>query len=217
LLDSYAVERRPVGIRQCDEAMVNFQRYGGRRPAPDILDATPAGEAARAALGARLASGNRMAWENPLHTHLGYRYDGSPLCVPDGPPPAEPEDPRDYRPSSHPGGRAPHAWLADGRSTLDLFGRGFTLLRFGPEAPDARALGDAAMRRGVPLDIVSLDEPAISTLYRRKLVLVRPDGHVAWRGDALPDDAAALIDRVRGALTHAPGAREFSEQITPGA
>jgi hypothetical protein len=28
---------------------------------------------------------------------------------------------------------------------------------------------------------------------------MRPDGHVAWRGDALPDDADAVIDRVRGA------------------
>jgi hypothetical protein len=140
-----------------------------------------------------------MAWENPLHTHLGYRYDGSPLVVADGPPPPEPEDARDYRPSSHPGGRAPHAWLADGRSTLDLFGRGFTLLRFGADAPDSRALSEAAARRGVPLDIVAIAEPEIGALYQRRLVLVRPDGHVAWRGDALPDDALALIDRVRGA------------------
>ena len=131
LLDAYEAERRPVGIRQCDEAMRNFERYGGRRAVPKILDETPEGRAARAELGERLASGNRMAWENPLHTHLGYRYDGSPICLPDGAPPGEPEDARDYRPSSHPGGRAPHAFLADGRSTLDLFGRGFTLLRFG--------------------------------------------------------------------------------------
>ena len=199
LLDSYEAERRPVGVRQCDEAMRNFERYGGRRPVPKILDETPEGEAARAELGQRLASGNRMAWENPLHTHLGYRYDGSPICLPDGPVPPEPEDARDYRPSSHPGGRAPHAWLADGRSTLDLFGRGFTLLRF-TGAPDAGALAAAAGARGVPLDIVTVDQPEIGVLYARKLVLVRPDGHVAWRGDALPADPIRLVDRVRGAL-----------------
>jgi hypothetical protein len=199
LLASYEAERRPVGIRQCDEAMRNFERYGGRRAVPHILDETPEGEAARAALGQRLASGNRMAWENPLHTHLGYRYDGSPICVVDGAPPPEPEDARDYRPSSHPGGRAPHAFLADGRSTLDLFGRGFTLMRFSG-APDTGPLAAAAVARGVPLDVVTVDDPAIGALYGRKLVLVRPDGHVAWRGDTLPTDALHLVDRIRGAL-----------------
>jgi len=146
-----------------------------------------------------------LAWENPLHTHLGYRYDDSPICVVDGPPPPEPEDARDYRPSTHPGGRAPHAWLADGRSTLDLFGRGFMLLRLGRTAPDAAAISSAAAQRGVPLDVVALDQPAVTTLYQRKLVLVRPDGHVAWRGDAPPADALALIDRVRGAARLATG------------
>jgi 2-polyprenyl-6-methoxyphenol hydroxylase-like FAD-dependent oxidoreductase len=206
LLDSYETERRPVGIRQSDEAMRNFQRYGSRRPVPGVLDDTPEGEQARAALGQRL-SGNRMAWDNPLHTHLGYRYDGSPICVADGLPPPEPEDARDYRQTSHPGGRAPHAWLGDGRSTLDLFGRGFTLLRLGREAPDAAPLAAAAARRGLPLDVVALDQPDIVALYERRLVLVRPDGHVAWRGDRPPADALDLIDRVRGA--HAPA-------MTPG-
>jgi 2-polyprenyl-6-methoxyphenol hydroxylase-like FAD-dependent oxidoreductase len=205
LLDSYEAERRPISIRQCDEAMRNFTRYGGRRAVPGILDDTPAGASARAELGRRLCSGNRLAWENPLHTHLGYRYDDSPICVADGPPPSEPEDARDYRASTHPGGRAPHAWLADGRSTLDLFGRGFTLLRLGHAAPGAAAISSAAAQRGVPLDVVALDQPAVTTLYQRKLVLVRPDGHVAWRGDAPPADALALIDRVRGAARLATG------------
>ena len=199
LLDSYEAERRPVGIRQCDEAMRNFERYGGRRAVPGVLDETPQGARVRAELGARLSSGNRMAWENPLHTHLGYRYEGTPLCVADGPAPPEPEDARDYRQSSHPGGRAPHAWLADGRSTLDLFGRAFTLLSFGASASDAARLAQSAAQRGVPLEVVALDDPGIGALYERKLVLVRPDGHVAWRGDALPIDTGDLIDRVRGA------------------
>jgi 2-polyprenyl-6-methoxyphenol hydroxylase-like FAD-dependent oxidoreductase len=199
LPETYEAERRQVGIRQCDEAMRNFERYGSRRAVPGILDETPDGARVRAELGKRLSSGNRMAWENPLNTHLGYRYDGSPICIPDGAPPAEPEDARDYRQSSHPGGRAPHAWLADGRSTLDLFGRAFTLLQFAT-APDATSLASAAAQRGVPLDVVSIDDPDIGALYERKLVLVRPDGHVAWRGDAVPDNASELIDRVRGAL-----------------
>ena len=198
LLDSYEVERRPIGIRQCDEAMLNFERYGGRRPVPGVLEETAAGAKVRADLAKRLASANRLAWENPVHTHLGYRYDGSPICIPDGPPPPEPEDPRDYRQTSHPGGRAPHAWLADGCSTLELFGRGFTLLRLGRNAPDTTSLANAAAQRGVPLDVVAIEDPKIVALYERRLVLVRPDGHVAWRSDAPPPDAAELIDRVRG-------------------
>jgi 2-polyprenyl-6-methoxyphenol hydroxylase-like FAD-dependent oxidoreductase len=212
LLDSYEAERRPVGTRQCDEAMRNFERYGTRKAAPHVLDETPEGAAVRAEIGRRLASGNRMAWENPVHTHLGYRYDHSPICIADGAPPCDPEDARFYEQTSDPGGRAPHVWLVDGRSTLDLFGRGFTLLRFGPKAAEANALADAAKERGVPLDIVDLDEPTAADLYARRLVLVRPDGHVAWRGNAVPSDPLALIDRVRGAL-----APTFDEPISSSA
>jgi 2-polyprenyl-6-methoxyphenol hydroxylase-like FAD-dependent oxidoreductase len=199
LLASYEPERRAVGIRQCDEAMRNFERYGSRKPVPHVTDETPEGERVRAELGRRLASSNALAWENPLHTHLGYCYAGSPIIVPDGPPPPEPEDTRVYIQTSHPGCRAPHAWLADGRSTLDLFGRNFTLLRLGSDAPDVAAIVAAAGRRRMPLDVVAIREPAIARLYERKLVLVRPDGHVAWRGDALPNDPDGLIDCVRGA------------------
>jgi hypothetical protein len=51
----------------------------------------------------------------------------------------------------------------------------------------------------VPLEVVSLDEPDVARAYERGLVLVRPDGHVAWRGDALPRDPLVLVDRIRGA------------------
>ncbi|MGZ3410749.1 MAG: FAD-dependent monooxygenase [Xanthobacteraceae bacterium] len=199
LMESYEPERRPVGIRQCDEAMVNFQRYGSRKPVPHVTDETPEGASVRAELGRRLSSANSQAWENPLNTHLGYSYENSPIVVPDGPLPPEPEDTRQYTQTSHPGCRAPHAWLKDGRSTLDLFGRGFTLLRFSG-APGVDALIAACLARGVPLEVVDLDEEEIAALYERKLVLVRPDGHVAWRGDRLPTGATLLTDRIRGAL-----------------
>lgn len=198
LLETYEIERRPVGIRQCDEAMENFDRYSSRKPVPHVTDDTEEGARVRAELGKRLSNANSQAWENPLNTHLGYRYEGSPIVVPDGPLPPEPEDSRIYVQTSHPGCRAPHAWLADGRSTLDLFGRGFTLLRF-PGAPEPAPLAAAMAKRGVPLEIVEIAQPEIAALYERKLVLVRPDGHVAWRGDALPTDTAALTDRIRGA------------------
>ncbi len=51
----------------------------------------------------------------------------------------------------------------------------------------------------MPLDVVSIEEPDVIDAYERRLVLVRPDGHVAWRADALPDDPEALVHVVRGA------------------
>jgi hypothetical protein len=131
---------------------------------------------------------------------LGYRYDNSPLIWGDGTP-APPDVSHPYTHTARPGARAPHVWLDDGRSTLDLFGRGFTLLRLGENPPPAPRIEQAATERGVPLTTVALSEPAVLAAYLRKLVLVRPDGHVAWRADAEPADAFALIDTVRGQFT----------------
>jgi hypothetical protein len=126
---------------------------------------------------------------------LGYRYESSPICIDDGTQPP-PDDAETYVPAARPGARAPHAPLGDGRSTLDLFGRGFVLLRFA-DAP-AAALNEAAKARGVPFSVTDIADPSIAAIYGASLVLVRPDGHVAWRGDVAPDDAGRLIDRVRG-------------------
>ena len=109
-----------------------------------------------------------------------------------------PDDPTTYVPNARPGARAPHVWLKDGTSILDLFGRGFVLLRFAGE-PDPAAILAAAERRGLPLTVANIDSREAAALYERRLVLVRPDGHVAWRGDDVLADAGALIDCVRGA------------------
>jgi hypothetical protein len=122
---------------------------------------------------------------------MEYAYEASSICVPERAPQATP--------AARPGTRAPHAWPADGRSTLDLFGDGFTLLRFGDGAPDPAPLINAARVRGVPLREVVIVDQAIAALYGRKLVLVRPDGHVAWRGDDC-SDGETIVECVRGAL-----------------
>ena len=111
---------------------------------------------------------------------------------------APPDLSHPYVQTARPGARAPHVWLADGRSTLDLYGRGFTLLRLGPGAPSGERVVRAAVQRDVPLRSVALIEPPVLQAYERRLVLVRPDGHVAWRADSEPADADALIDTVRG-------------------
>jgi hypothetical protein len=56
----------------------------------------------------------------------------------------------------------------------------------------------AFARRGVPLTVTTIADAGICALYERRLVLVRPDGHVAWRGDVMPDDALAVVDCIRG-------------------
>jgi 2-polyprenyl-6-methoxyphenol hydroxylase-like FAD-dependent oxidoreductase len=105
-----------------------------------------------------------------------------------------------YRQTAEPGARAPHLWLADGRSTLDLFGPVPCLLRLGPGAPDAAPFRDAADRIGMAVAVFESEASELRAAYGAPLVLVRPDGHVAWRGLDWPaGGAAAVLDRMRGA------------------
>jgi len=200
LLDTYDIERRPVGIRNVSEATGNLNRMLApriQRPPREIFEPGPRGEQARRQFGAHYTQMMRREWFT-LGIHLGYFYEGSPIVVPDGTP-APPDEVSTYVQTSRPGSRAPHVWLRERKSTLDLFGRGFVLLRFGSKPPRAEALVKAAELRGVPLSVVDLDHEQAARVYQRRLVLVRPDGHTAWRGDELPQDALKIIDAVRGA------------------
>jgi 2-polyprenyl-6-methoxyphenol hydroxylase-like FAD-dependent oxidoreductase len=197
LLASYDAERRPIGHRNVREAAANFRRMTSPRPGPTILDRTPEGDTFRQKLGAEFTEIMRHEWFT-LGVHLGYRCVDSPICVPDGTA-APPDEPNRYLPSACPGCRAPHVWLGPNKSTLDLFGKTFALLGFGADAADVETLMTAARARGVPLTFTAIDHAEAAELYARKLVLVRPDGHVAWRGDSAPGDALAMIDRIRGA------------------
>jgi 2-polyprenyl-6-methoxyphenol hydroxylase-like FAD-dependent oxidoreductase len=201
LLETYEAEQHPVAVRNVGEAGENLRRMLSPRilqPDPAVFDQdSPDVETARREYGQRYTEMMRREWFS-IGIHLGYVYEGSPIVVPDGTP-RPPLEVSTYTPTARPGSRAPHVWLADGQSILDLFGRGFVLLRFGARAPDSKALQDAANAAGVPLEAVAIDNEQAAKLYERRLVLVRPDGQVAWRADVLPADCAALIDRVRGA------------------
>jgi hypothetical protein len=199
LLDSYESERIPVCERVIEEAMKELRRLKGTIDLSEIAAPTPAGDALRQSVRERLErefSGSRV-WHR-WGIHLGAIYEGSPITMPDGTP-RPTDDTYDYTPTTRPGSRAPHLWLRPGISILDLFGRNHVLLRFGTDAPDVAPLRDAALSCGVPLDIHTIDNAEAARLYERKLVLVRPDGYVAWRGDAVPAQPLALIDRIRGA------------------
>ena len=197
LLATYETERRQVARRN-----TGFARYFadsiGKFVAPkEIEDETPEGEAARERAGAYLNRHVREEFDIPGIT-FGARYDGSPIIMgEDRAPP--PDRMNDYLPTALPGGRAPHAWLGDGRSLYDVLGFEFSLLRLGPRPPDAAPLIAAAAARGMPLSLVDLPQEELRDLYEADLALIRPDQIVAWRGNAVPQDVDRLLAAVTGA------------------
>jgi hypothetical protein len=197
LLDTYEIERRPIAARNMAAALLNYKSWTPAAEMSRIADDTPEGARARAAIGRELVEATRAEWES-TGVALGYAYLDSPLCIPDGTAPP-PDDPADYVPVARAGSRAPHGWLADGRSILDLFGRGFTLLRFAEgERGEGEALLEAAARVRVPVNVQEIRNDKLQALYEQRLVLVRPDGHVAWRGPRLPELRSLLATVIGG-------------------
>lgn len=201
LLTSYDVERRPIAQRAVDEAEYNYRQFSKLPLGPEIDETSDAGYSLRGRITRTIMEERFDREYNMIGMALGYRYEDSPIIVPDGT--AGPfDDPTRLLPTARPGHRAPHAWLSDGRSILDLFRQeGYTLMRFDARSVDVSDLVHAASSRGLPLAVVDVDDPHACDLYQRRLVLVRPDGHVAWRGDQIPDGAMSIIDTVRGAQT----------------
>ncbi|WP_059007494.1 FAD-dependent monooxygenase [Streptomyces specialis] len=199
LLDTYETERKPVAEASLRASQENLARESRRHMPPEIADDTPEGARARATRPARLeALDVRREFDAP-EGPFAYRYRSHTVV----PAPAE-EKTEHWADSPLPGGRAPHAWLGPGRSTLDLFGPGFTLLCAAGAARDAEPLRRAVAARAVPLAVTELHDERATRIYRWPHVLVRPDGHVAWRGTGPPPDPGALADRVRGAAPRDP-------------
>ncbi|CAE6835860.1 FAD-dependent monooxygenase [Paraburkholderia haematera] len=197
LLASYEVERRQIG-----ERVVGASRYAslGYRAwlaevRPEIGDDTPAGAAARAHL-AEVANVQQRKSNEMIGAELGYRYVDSPIIdnVPGGPQ----HDLRAYLPTSWPGARLPHMWLADGSAIQDrLRSDRYTLIDVAG-GHGAGPLLTAFEALGAPLDVLVVPDSALRAIYERDLVLVRPDLHVAWRGNRLPQAANELAARVIG-------------------
>jgi hypothetical protein len=197
LLHSYEIERRQVGDRN-----VGASRYAslGRRKwraqyRPDIRAATAAGQAARDAL-ARTADVEQRKTNEMIGAELGYRYVGSPIVVDE---PGGPEHLfREYVPTTWPGARLPHVWLADGTPVHDRIGDGYTLLRLGRTQADTCGLERAMRATGAPYNVVTIDDEAAREVYGHDLIMVRPDLHVVWRGNAAPDDPQQLAALATG-------------------
>jgi 2-polyprenyl-6-methoxyphenol hydroxylase-like FAD-dependent oxidoreductase len=191
LINSYESERRPVHKAVMDEAMANYAIYVAPPP-PQIEDKTADGDAIRAKVGAGVQATKAREFAT-LGTVLGLCYHSPIIAAEDGP---EPEhDSQVYTPSARPGCLAPHAWLADSRSLYDLFGQGFALVVAANADPaQVAAVERQALELGIPLTVVRPEGVDVAELYEAEMTLVRPDQHVAWRGN-----------RWSGALAQATG------------
>lgn len=197
LLNAYEAERLPITDQVSRFAMkhaLNAIRERTQVPA-SIEDATAEGEAARRRVGAA-AHALHVQQFACAGLNFGYYYDGSPVICYDGES-APPYSMHEYTPSTVPGCRTPHFWLPGGRSLYDALGPWFTLMKF-DAATDVIPLQDAARARGVPLAVLDVPPETAPPVYRHGLVLNRPDGHVAWRGDTLPEPASSLLDTLCG-------------------
>lgn len=193
-LDTYESERKPVAQFNCDQSMHNAFKL---IEIPIALGVTADIDESTAAVRATLADPTRRAAVQAaianqaihfdlLGLQLGHSYAG-PLLIDDGSDAivlAEPA--RDYVPSTRPGGRLPHAWLPDGRSTLDLIDVRLPtiLVRQGSPPGD---LGHQCVVMSCPAGVwdnaFGLDDD--------QGLIVRPDQHVAYRGP-ISDSAAAF-------------------------
>jgi 2-polyprenyl-6-methoxyphenol hydroxylase-like FAD-dependent oxidoreductase len=133
LLASYSAERQPIGVRAINhtsEFHLSHSKFHDSFAA--IEDETEEGRKLRAQLGPELVREVGRMFRT-IGLQLGYRYEGSPIIVSDGTEPT-PDDPENFVASTRPGSRAPHVTLAEGSSTLDLYGRGFVPLPVGAPA-----------------------------------------------------------------------------------
>jgi hypothetical protein len=192
LLASYDGERRPIGQRNVKASRAAMTGRLGWRAAyhPNVRDHTPEGSATRAQMAALFDIQQRKVTEIS-GIEAGYRYVDSPIVwrePGDGP---DPDNPR-YTPTTWPGARLPHVWLSDGAALHDRLGPGYTLLRLGGTHADSSSLERSFLEVRAPLEVFDVACERARDIYQYDLLLVRPDLHVAWRGNELPRDAAKI-------------------------
>jgi len=206
ILNAYEAERQPITEQVSTFAMNHALALQAQREAVplQIEDDSPAGAQTRAVAGKALYELNVKQYCCG-GLNYGYFYDRSPLIAYDGQA-APPYTMSEFVQSTVPGCRTPHVWLKDDSSNkvslYDRMGSGHTLIRL-DAALDISPLTQAAHRASLPLDVLDVNAADIipasdRAVFDHKLLLSRPDFHLAWRGNRLPDDCAALVQRLRG-------------------
>jgi 2-polyprenyl-6-methoxyphenol hydroxylase-like FAD-dependent oxidoreductase len=185
LLGSYEAERRPISLR-------NIAASGAAMAGRESWRAA----ATHAEMARRFDVEQRKVTEI-LGIEAGYQYVDSPIVAPEAGERPDPDN-RSYVPTTWPGARLPHVWLDDGSALHDRLGAGFTLLRLGGTRTDTSAMLAAMRATGAPLDVLEVADERPREIYGHDLLLIRPDLHIAWRGDRAPSDPTALAARVTG-------------------
>ena len=197
LLEAYMAERGPITEQVSHFAMNHaLGAIRHRRDVPATVEAPgEEGRLARQEFGKAVYDLNvRQYCCGGLN--FGYFYDRSPIIMYDGE--AAPAYTIDsFTGSTVPGCRLPHFWFANGRSIYDALGLGFSLLRFNP-ATEITPLLQNVLSRGIPFQVLDIPPCDRLALYKEDLVLARPDFHIAWRGNALPENLESLIGKLQG-------------------
>lgn len=127
----------------------------------------------------------------------GYRYiDSNIIAYPDDTSDEPMFDRLSAQPSAWPGSRLPHFFLADGEPLFDKLGKGFTIICL--DGADASSLQEAADNLSIPLEQLKIADDANLAGLGAAFMLVRPDQHIAWSDNSLPQDCSSLLKMVVG-------------------
>jgi 2-polyprenyl-6-methoxyphenol hydroxylase-like FAD-dependent oxidoreductase len=193
LLESYEVERRPVAVETIAVATKNMSTLGPQLADPRLMGSDAEFASAQPIVAAATQRHKRAEFHS-LDLVLGTSYADSPVVVAER---AETEFNAtahvlgEYVPSAAPGNRLPHTWLAKDRSLYDTLGSDYSLVGE-VNHPAAHQLLETAASLHIPLSAVELDCHLADKLFAAPLVLVRPDQHVAWRGERTSDPESLL-------------------------
>jgi len=204
LVETYETERRGVAQRITSQSLQNSIHVA------QIGAAATRG--ARSALTAEQVVTESRRYGNHLGVEFGSVYQSGAVVADGTQPPSVADSYSDYVPSATPGARAPHVWLGHPEtrlSTLDLFGSAFTLLAGPGGGAWCTVAAEVERELGVPIDRYRIGAPGLRDLGGFTgayglgddgAVLVRPDGHVAWRSATGPGTGAVLRDAVEHIL-----------------
>ncbi|MEI7740002.1 MAG: FAD-dependent monooxygenase [Betaproteobacteria bacterium] len=202
LLDSYTIERKPIAERITQFSTGNLEIMKKLPSNDSIYEDSNEGQIVRAKVGHAMTEGLKREWFS-LNMHLGNRYTNSPINIYE-----EFEDPVkqkfefedsiNYIPSTRPGCRAPHVWLDKELSTLDLINKKFSLFCFVDISEEINLLCQYADQLKIPITVFFIDSVKTKLLFEFNYLMIRPDGHIAWRGNNCKIEPSYFWSKITG-------------------
>ena len=203
LLATYEVERRLIGERNVKASQRAFEArlvWRDRCAAECSAVMKSNDQEARTRIGQVWLDEHRKGASTKLAgIILGYRYLNSPIICYESHDDGADQASYDYIPTTRPGARIPHLWLKDGSALQDHLRGGYALITCAPCTEGLENLGEAFRSLRCPFQVMDVsDVPHAREIYERDYVLLRPDLHVAWRGNSAPVDPERLAAVVTG-------------------